>query len=389
MRSSLIGWIGAVLLGSAAIAQVDVPAVKPPMIFEPQTLRDPRTQLDVGTLLIPRGWQINPGVLWRPQLAYFVTLETAVFDPQTGWALRWIPLEQFNASPTLYASAVQQGQSLLTVGGMQLIDRVLSPRDYILQIVLPRYRNIPGIRVTGAEDLPDLGARLMQASGPMVMQLRQAGQELRIGAGRVRVEYPGPGGVTLEEEIYCVIDLTWSEQGNTNAMAIGQPGLQSWLISPSRIYSFTAPKGQLQAAAPVLHTVYASLQATPQWHAFVMNLAAMFRQAAINDQQMIAAARAQITESQRRTWEERTKQMSVHSNVVGHLLSNTQAYTNPNNPNGPPIVLPAGNTPWMGANGQITTTSSPNVTPAQQAASSGQAGQFNNQNWTPLQPAQP
>jgi hypothetical protein len=81
--------------------------------------------------------------------------------------------------------------------------------------------------------------------------------------------------------------------------------------------------------------------------------------------------------------------MATHSNIVGHLLSNTQSYTNPNNPNGPPITLPAGNTPWIGANGQITTTSSPNVTPAQQAAASGQSGQFNNQNWTQLQPAQP
>jgi len=362
-------------------------------IYDPRTIRDEKSSLDVATILVPQGWQMDHGVLWRIERSNFVTLETTISDPRTGWTLRWIPRDQFNCCPAWYANAVQQNQGLLTVGGMELCDRVWPPADFILQAVLPRYRRVPGAQVVRSDDLPEVAARITRESADEIALMRQNGQEARYGAGRVRIEYPGARGGTIHEDIYGIVQLTWSPQGNANAQSIGQPALESYMISPMYLYSFAAPKGELERATPVLQTVFSSMTITPSWYAFHLNLAQMFRQAAAHDLRMIAEARKQITESQRKSWGEMIQQMQRHSNAVGELLSGTSSYINPQNPSGPPMTVPTGQTPWMNPQGQMATTPSPNIKPHEQAA--GQNPNPNapppntNQNWTPMDPVQP
>lgn len=323
------------------------------MLLEPKAVKDSRTTLDVSTLLVPQGWQIDDKIIWQIDKAFFVTAASTVFDPKSGWGVRWIPRDAFNCLPITYQAAVQQRQSLITISGYELTDQVLSPTDYIKKVVLPRYRNVPGVKLVSAEELPKVAQHYQVANQAIDQAVRQQGIEKQYGAARARIEYPGNNNITYQEEIYCFMELTWSPRANAMAAQAGQPGAQSWIFSPVELYGFVAPRGELEKATPLLQTIFASTRITREWYAFTNNIENMLRQAAQRDMDAIMKMRKDITESQQKSWQDMVKQMARHSDTVGHLLANTQSYVNPSNPNGPPIVLPAGAQPYMNQQGQI------------------------------------
>jgi len=69
------------------------------------------------------------------------------------------------------------------------------------------------------------------------------------------------------------------------ANAQGLPGMESYLIMPEGLYGFTAPKGQLEQAGPVLQTILMSVRPTLKWHAYINNISQLRKQADINDAQ--------------------------------------------------------------------------------------------------------
>lgn len=329
------------------------------MILEPRALKDPRSTLDVSNVLVPQGWQIDDQIVWQIDKAFFVTAASTIWDPKTGWGVRWIPRDAFNCLPMTYQSAVQQGQSLLTLSGYELTDRVLNTTDYLKQVVLPRYRNIPGVKVVSAEDLPKVAQHYQEANRAIDQTIRQHGHEKQYAAGRMRIEYAGPNNAVFQEDLYCFLELTWSPQANAMAVQAGMPGAQTWNFSPIELYGLVAPKGELEKATPLLHTIYASARITPDWYAYTANIGAMLKLQAQKDLEAILKAKKQITESQHKSWTDMIKQMHKHADQVGHLLANTSSYTNPNDPTKPPTVLPAGGKPYINSQGQIANFPTP------------------------------
>lgn len=320
------------------------------LTYAPHTVVDPASTLEVIQLLVPKGWQVEPGVLWRPLNAQFVTLKTAVVDPQRGWAVQWIPLDQFSFDPAMFENARRQNAKPFTLGGVELIDRLHNAPQYIEHIVLPRYRNQRGLKVIKTEELPGVVQAIDKANANLRAMYRQMGREMAYSAARMRVEYPGPGGVTMEEDIYCVINCSWDPRGIAMAKSVGLTG--EYYFVPERLYSYSAPKGELDAAAPYLQTIYLSARATARWFAFVQNLQGAIGKIAIDRHAMEVAARKAITDSQRKSVEESWKSADQQSREVGALLSGTQARSNPNNPNGPPVAGPAGKNSWTNPQGE-------------------------------------
>ena len=319
------------------------------LLYQPRTLTDPTSTLEVATLLVPQGWKIDPGVLWRAKNAQFVTLQTSVFDPQRGWAARWLPVDQFACNPTLFANARQQGAEPLSTIGVEYTESVPNAQQYIQNIVLPRYRRIPELKMVTAEDLPAMVQALDKANANTRDLYRQMGREIAYSAARMRVEYPGPAGV-IEEDIYCVVNCSWDPQGIAAAKQVGLSG--EYFFTPEQLYSYTAPKGQLDTAAPYLQTIIRSMRPTARWHAFVLNIQGAITHIALDRVAMEEAARKDITASQLKSVEECWKSADRQSREVGALLTNTQARSNPNNPNGPPIDGPAGKNSWTNPRGE-------------------------------------
>lgn len=326
-------------------------ASSPAIALEPQTMIDPASKLDVATLLVPKGWVLKSDVLWRPTMAQFVCTTSAVFDPKTGCGLRWLPMDRFNASPAIFNEARKQNNHPMS-GGLELCDAVLSPADYIQQVVVPRYRKMTGVKVVDSEDLKELTQKIEEAKADERNNARQNGYEMHYPAARVRIEYPGPGDGVMQEDIYCALAVTWNPQANANVRNAGFPGTQSFLFYPDRLYSFTAPKGQLESAAPLLQTILSSTRGTLKWDAYIGNINQMMQRAAIDDHMMETAAQAAITKIQKESFEARQKSQDKIADQVGHLIRGTQAFNNPN-PNKPPIVVPAGTKAWIDPTGKV------------------------------------
>ncbi len=318
--------------------------------YESKKLVDPKSSLEVADILIPRGWKLEPGVVWRPMDAQFVSLNTAVYDPQTGWAARWIVTDQFSCDPTLFNNARQQGAKPVS-GGMELTDTVFNAQQYVQNVVLPRYRKIEGLRVITSEDMPKFAQSVDQSKAAMHQEFNRNGREIQYAATRVRIEYPTPNGAVMEEDIYCVMQCSWDVQGIANARQVGLPG-QYW-FAPERVYGLTAPKGQLDTATPYLQTIITSLRPTMQWNAFVQNIQREIGHIQFDAHTMEILARKEITESQRKSVEDSWKSADQQSRDVGALISGTQARTNPNNPGGPPIAGPAGKNTWTNPQGEV------------------------------------
>ncbi len=322
----------------------------PDLTYAPQQVIDPKTKLVVGTLVAPKGWMIDPGILWRPMDAQFVAMGTAIYDPKTRWAVRWIPVDQFSANPALYDNAIRQGAAPKSLGGIEYTKSSPSAASYIRGIVLPRYRNIPDLKIVKVEDLPKLATAVERSQPHLRWSYQQGGRELSYTAARMRVEYASPDGMPLEEEIICVLNTSWSPQDHANARTVGMP--PAYFFTPDRLFSYTAPKGQLDAAMPHLEPIVLSFRIDRTWVKFTENIQGQIT-AIVNDQYaMEAAARKQITQSQMKTVEESWKAANRQSREVGGLLSGTTPRQDPNNPQGPPINGPAGKVSWTNPRGE-------------------------------------
>ncbi len=354
------------------------PAALANLTFVPHTLTDPRTKLDVATLLVPEGWTVDPGIWWREKNAQFVTLATTVYDPKTGFGVRWVPSDQLCFSPVLYDNAIRQNAPPVSIGGYEYTRDLLDARGYLQKVVLPRYRNIKEMKVTAIEDLPRLAA-LIDASQPLLRQLyQQGGRQLVYTAARMTIEYPSTTGQPLEEQLLCVLNTSWSLTADANARAVGVQGERFYMLD--RCYGIVAPKGQLAAAVATLSTVPLSMRPNREWVKFCDNINALVGKIALDQYAMEKAARAEITDSQRKTVEAASKAAERQSDEVGFLLNNSRAYKDPKNPNGPTHAAPGGSQPWQNGKGEIKNVpegQNPNNDPG------------STKDWTPLQPAGP
>jgi hypothetical protein len=354
------------------------PAAGAPRTFvlEKRAVRDQKTQLDISTLLIPRGWNLANETLWRVNLIAWVAAYVEAVDPQTGAAVRWLPVDQFAADATMFNQARQQGVAPVSMQGFELTPQPLNVEQYVTQVALPRYRKVPGAKVVASEKLPWLEREVAAAKADMVGIYKQAGYELSIPAGRVRIEYAGPDGQPMEEDVYCALMHWWNPQAIAMAQQIGLPGSSNFY--PERLYSLAAPKGQLDAMRPILQTVVDSARTTPKWDTFVLAIERMRRQAAIDDHKIRMAVMEEVTAEQRRTWEARMESQDRIAQARGDNLAGVHRFVEPTDPAARVIVPQTYGRVFSDGQGHYVLTNDPLYSARQDPNLSG--------NWDEMQP---
>lgn len=335
------------------------------IVYSPQAIRDDKSQLDVADVLVPKGWQVNNRIIWQVDRSHFVTNASTIFDPRSGWGLQLLPFDHFQCLPGTYKSAVQQRQSLITLAGFELCGSVPSPKQYITEILIPRYRPIPGLRVISIDELPDAVKSLEKTMERSVAISAQEGIATRFGAARARVEYvmPRSNNVIMEEDIYCLLEVTWPPQANAQVAQQGFPDAQWWVIRPIATYSFIAPKGQLKQATPVLQTIYSSIRIKEKWFAYTEQIATFIRQKNLDDAKLLRATQVEINDSQRQVLADRWDKYDKIARTTGHLLAGTMPYTDPNKPDGKKYVLEQKYDHWINDDGSIFSSTDSTLTP--------------------------
>jgi hypothetical protein len=229
------------------------------LVLKPLVIRDPATANQPAVhALVPAGWRTEGGVIWRPEMANIATVDFRAWSPYGRESVDVMPIETF----------------VWNKGG---IAGFPNGSVYLGRRVLPA----TGDAATFIQDIaPQLRPRLRHASVVQVGVLPAAAKAVEstisgasatrwARAARVRFEYREAGSV-MQEDVYCALLFVISPSAPTTIY---------W--QPERFYSFRAVKGQLDSAAPMLHTIAASLRYDPTWFNRYYRVGLRQRQAAI------------------------------------------------------------------------------------------------------------
>lgn len=204
--------------------------------------------IEAFRLLIPVDWRFEGGITWvldNPALP--ATAHFRVSDP-AGRA-------EFEALPHLpfFWSDNPMLLNIFPVGSRYFGNEVLPPLGPLAalkEIVLPRFRgDVSNLRIISEEELPDLPRSFGQS---------QPGISTESAGARIRVEYLLDGRA-MEEEISAVVEsVSFPIQG-----IYGPARNMNWYVD--YIFSFKAPRGELESQSATFQTIARSFQLNPQW----------------------------------------------------------------------------------------------------------------------------
>lgn len=198
---------------------------------------DPHLRMTAWTLVAPRDWKVDGGVSWigklDPPPAYVTQI--VAFAPDGSASFMTLPLFFF-----------MQTDNPMFAGRSEIVP-VMDSKNCIERVILPRCRGqAQNVKVIGYEALPKLAERTQRNAA--LAGLNPA--NLKIDAGRALVEYTFNGNA-YEEFVYCSV------------VATPAPGGVLWCTD--EVFAYSAPKGKLKAAMPVLGTIAASVRRNPVW----------------------------------------------------------------------------------------------------------------------------
>jgi hypothetical protein len=174
---------------------------------------------------------------------------------------------------------------------------------------------------------------------------------------------------------------TWEEVVNFALLYSTGPAGDSWYVNFA--YTMRAPQGVLDELAPVLSTIVASRNTTPEWAAIHRLTQQLFTQG-IQQQmadtaafgRLLAEQRAQTDALQQQIVAERQQSQDRIAEMRGEVLSGVQSFQDPLS--GQTVQLPAGQgTYWVNNQGQYFASDQPGFDPNSLGGG-----------WTQLQPRQ-
>ncbi|MGE3315272.1 MAG: hypothetical protein AB7O26_09160, partial [Planctomycetaceae bacterium] len=202
--------------------------------------------------------------------------------------------------------------------GNEVCAPITSVGNYVTQLLLPRYRGAAfRYQVKGVAELPGVAESVQQA-------IAEPGMQKQATAARVRIEYER-GGRMFEEDIYCT--LTYATGG-------ALPGFLQW--GPERIYSFTAPKGELDARTPMFQAMASSMTIDIGWYNKYRQVAALWAQRVQNSirdagmlSRYIAQINNEITQINREAWENQQRTMDRVNRQFVNYIRGVEEYQSP------------------------------------------------------------
>lgn len=321
---------------------------------------------EAASMLIPTDWKVDGGVVWRahPALPAYATLRAAAPDGLTQ--LEAIPQMPFvdgiremtarsaqMAGPQIAAQAAAQWPEGANYMGNEVRRVVRSPKAFIEQFVLPRYRRTVQYRAVKYEDLPRLADAVARA------QPRNPGINTSAAAGRTRIEYR-VGDRSVEEDVYVVLLYNDMPQLLTNY----------W--GTERAFACRAAKGHLDEKNKLFRTILDSQRLNLQWFSKYNQVVQMLVQQQIRSIQRvgelsryIARTSDEISDMMRQSYEERQASQDRINTRFSEYVRGVETYRDPDR--GETVELPSGyNNAWYnGSSNEYIVTESelynPNV----------------------------
>jgi rubrerythrin len=305
-------------------------------------------------LLVPQEWQVQGGIVWRPEISNLAYLQLRLSDPRGASALEFFPTPPYTWS--------DRGYPGFPPGSLYLGSYVVQPMDpdhFVRGILLPAVRGRVSPTVIRTDPLPELAA----AVAPTV---QEAGAIKQVAAARTRIEYR-EGARTIEEDIYSV--LVYSQVPMV-------PGVTWW--GPERLFGFRAEKGQLDRQAPLLQTIFASVRVNRGWFGRVLQV----REAWIQNQMQairnagelsryIARTTDEMSDMQQQAWENRQAAEDRSAEAFSQYIRGVETYHNPYSDRD--VELPTGyRDVWISRSGEYILADEPNFNPNESATGTWQ-----------------
>jgi hypothetical protein len=318
---------------SATPASTPAGAPESALVLTPAAFTDPMARgITAFSILVPRGWQVDGGVQWRPLFARAAQVQTHVEAPGVGVTLDWLPLEDFiylQAPPGL--SAPIGG----TYQGKLFVPPITDPVQFVQSFWMPGVlTELQGAHVESVTPLPQIAEIVLQKAG---------GQ----GAAftyRIRYDYSRNG-------------QPWQRDVTFTLHFVGDPStVASWYVYGASTEA--APAGQLDRYVPLLSAIVASRTTTPEWEATQTLVARIFyqglRQEIANEAafgRLLTQYEQQTAQLQQQIVADRQASEDHNAEVFRETLGGVQSYDDP--VNGHPVELPLGyQTYWVNEKGE-------------------------------------
>lgn len=333
--------------GSASPPQGNARATTETIRFRLLHVYDPMVSCEAFRMLAPVTWQAQGGIQWRPDSAGLAVTALQISDPSKQIAVEFMPTDCFCHAAHL-SGYIPVGANYL---GMEMRPPIQDPGEFLSTILLPRCRGRQfQARIVEVTRLPNVEREIAKA-------FYEPGCNKTFIATRIRLEYEN-SGVAMEEDVHSVLWYTKVD---------GVPGFLQW--GSEFVYSFRAPRGQLDAVTPVMQAMVSSLQIDQGWfnafeqvrHLFLQRLANGSR-AAGELSRYITQVNSEITDIIRTTYENRQRsQDRIHRNFSNYIRG-VDDYQSPWQNH--PVQLPSGyQHAWTNAAGEYVLSNDVNFNP--------------------------
>ncbi len=334
MRVSMLGLhvLSVFLLADLAVAGCGQAA--PPQSAKPARalklrkveVADPGIGCTAFTMLIPIDWSITGGVAWQMQYSNLASGQFTVRDPKSKAALEAFPIIPACWDDRGGAAGFQTGQNYL---GSVVYPPPRDVMQYVRDVFVPLYRkDVRALKVGALTDLPDVTRAVERG-------VQEPGMQKRVSAAKVRLEYLD-GAATIVEDVYVTVVLSRSPM---------VPTMTIWSLEHQ--YSFRAEKDRIDALAPLLQAMIASLRIELAWYAGYGQVLELSRQGqlqAIRDagelSRRISRNNDEILASMRSSWQARQDSADRTSREFSESVRGVETYDHPYE--GRAVQLPSG-----------------------------------------------
>lgn len=289
-------------------------------------VHDPGIGCTAFTMLVPKGWKHEGGVVWQHQYSNLASGRFRASDPKSAAAL-----EVFPVIPACW----DEGNGMLSMSqGQNYMGNLVYPpprdaREYVERYFVPGYRaSARGLKIGPLVALPDVAREVEK-------NVQEAGVTKRVSAGKVRLEYE-ENGKPIAEDVHVTIVTSRSPM---------MPSMTIWSLEHQ--YSFRAEKERVDALAPLLQAMVASVRVELRWYAGYAQVVELQRQGqmqAIRDagelSRRISANNDAMLASMRSSWEARQTAQDRMSREFSESIRGVETYDQPYE--GREVQLPSG-----------------------------------------------
>jgi len=346
-------------------------------VMDPEGWGEP---VEVFRFLVPSDWKTEGGVRWISNLgcpANIIQLRFRATAPDGITGVEFLPAYTWAASEDPQMQQIIQRNAQSQAGCQP--GPAVGAVDFLRGMVVPQVR--PGAKVLAAEPMRSATQVLQRGFAAINQQYAAAGLEAtRTGdVGRVRLAVDA-GGRPAEEWLTATVIANISVGLNSAAMLQGDYNAKSrnFQLTGQDVQVVRAPKGELDARAPLFAQILGSVQVNPQY----VGAVSRFYQAIGRVEARENAARARMWREAQQHIEQSRQEVAAYrqqsqdriQEQFGQALRGVENYTDPRT--NERVELSAGwRNAWSNGKGEYIVSDSPLFDPAAELQ----------EDWRPLQ----